>query len=130
VVVKATGTVAGTTLRQAQGRGYYPYGETRYSTGTLFTDRLFTGQQQLAGLGLYNYRARFYDPYSDPSGHMASKCNADGDCGDHTDADRSHDAYQLAYDYGSYARPGTAEDFSARARSENRELRHGLANFP
>jgi hypothetical protein len=28
-----------------------PYGETRYTTGSLFTDRLYTGQQQLAGLG-------------------------------------------------------------------------------
>ena len=27
------------------------YGEMRYSTGSLYTDRLFTGQQQLAGLG-------------------------------------------------------------------------------
>ena len=33
-------------------QGYYPYGETRYSTSSLYTDRLFTGQQPLAGLGL------------------------------------------------------------------------------
>jgi RHS repeat-associated protein len=56
VVVTATGTAVKGT------QGYYPYGETRYSTDTIFTDRLYTGQQQLAGLGLYNYKARFYDP--------------------------------------------------------------------
>jgi RHS repeat-associated protein len=39
-----------------------PYGETRYTTDSVITDRLYTGQQQLAGLGLYNYKARFYDP--------------------------------------------------------------------
>jgi len=43
--------------------GYCPFGETRYSTGSLPTDRLFTGQQQIAGIGLYNYKARFYDAY-------------------------------------------------------------------
>ncbi len=43
--------------------GYYPFGETRYSTGSLYTDKLYTGQQQVAGTGLYNYKARFYDPY-------------------------------------------------------------------
>ncbi|MFN8425675.1 MAG: hypothetical protein U0X87_05390 [Anaerolineales bacterium] len=29
---------------------YYPFGETRLSTGTLYTDKLFTGQRQVAGL--------------------------------------------------------------------------------
>jgi RHS repeat-associated protein len=56
VVTNASGGVVGT-------QGDYPFGETRYSTGALFTDKLFTGQQEIAGLGLYNYRARFYDPY-------------------------------------------------------------------
>jgi RHS repeat-associated protein len=55
VVTDASGTAVGT-------QGYYPFGETRYSTNTIITDRLFTGQQQLAGLGLYNYKARMYDP--------------------------------------------------------------------
>jgi RHS repeat-associated protein len=32
------------------------------TTGLLFTDRLYTGQQRLAGLGLYNYKARYYSP--------------------------------------------------------------------
>ena len=55
--------------------GYYPFGENRYynpgffrgSTGSLYTDKLYTGQQQVAGIGLpaprshagYNYKARF-----------------------------------------------------------------------
>jgi len=29
---------------------YYPYGETRISTGTIYTDKLFTGQRDM-GLG-------------------------------------------------------------------------------
>jgi RHS repeat-associated protein len=55
VVVNAGGSVVGEAR-------YYPFGKTRYSTGTLFTDRLYTGQQEITGLGLYNYKARFYDP--------------------------------------------------------------------
>ena len=43
---------------------YKPYGEPRWSTGTLPTDRRFTGQRsEEAGLGsLYDYGARFYSP--------------------------------------------------------------------
>ncbi|MCR4408538.1 MAG: hypothetical protein NUW24_16725 [Anaerolineae bacterium] len=41
---------------------YYPYGETRYTTGALPTDFTFTGQRAEAGLGLLDYRARFYAP--------------------------------------------------------------------
>jgi len=42
---------------------YYPYGETRVTTGTIYTDKLFTGQREMAGLGIYHYGARFYSPY-------------------------------------------------------------------
>jgi RHS repeat-associated protein len=41
---------------------YYPYGETRVPSGNMQTDRLFTGQRQIAGLGIYDYGARFYSP--------------------------------------------------------------------
>ena len=41
---------------------FYPFGETRLTTGTIYTDRLFTGQREMAGLGIYNYGARFYSP--------------------------------------------------------------------
>jgi RHS repeat-associated protein len=41
---------------------YYAFGETRLSTGTMLTDRLFTGQRQIAELGIYHYNARFYSP--------------------------------------------------------------------
>jgi RHS repeat-associated protein len=40
---------------------YYPYGETRYTEGTLQTDYGYTGQRQ-EDIGLYDYVARFYDP--------------------------------------------------------------------
>ena len=41
----------------------YPYGETRWSSGMMATDRRFTGQREETGLGLYDYVARRYDPY-------------------------------------------------------------------
>jgi RHS repeat-associated protein len=40
---------------------YFPFGESRNSTGTIATDRLFTGQR-LDDTGLYYYGARYYDP--------------------------------------------------------------------
>jgi RHS repeat-associated protein len=40
---------------------YYPWGGTRYSSGTTPTDYRFTGQQEIATIGLYFYNSRFYD---------------------------------------------------------------------
>ncbi len=51
----ATGNVVG-EMR------YYAFGETRLSTGNMFTDRLYTGQRQIAELGIYHFNARFYSP--------------------------------------------------------------------
>jgi RHS repeat-associated protein len=42
---------------------FYPFGRTRLTTGTMYTDRLFTGQREITGLGIYYYGARFYSPY-------------------------------------------------------------------
>jgi YD repeat-containing protein len=42
---------------------YYPFGETRVSTGSMVTDRMYTGQREVADLGLYFYNTCFYDPY-------------------------------------------------------------------
>jgi RHS repeat-associated protein len=55
VVADASGNILGT-------QRYYPYGDTRLTTGTIFTDKLFTGQREMAGLGIYHYGARFYSP--------------------------------------------------------------------
>ncbi len=55
VVLDASGNTVGENR-------YYPFGETRVTSGSLFTDRLFTGQRQMAGLGLYDYGTRFYSP--------------------------------------------------------------------
>ena len=60
--LSSTSVVTDTSGVKVGTQGYYPFGETRYTTDTLFTDRLYTGQQQIAGLGLYNYKARDYDP--------------------------------------------------------------------
>jgi len=43
---------------------HYPYGETR--SGAMPTDYQFTGQRRESGLGLYDYNARYYDPYVEP----------------------------------------------------------------
>ncbi|MCI0552167.1 MAG: RHS repeat-associated core domain-containing protein [Anaerolineae bacterium] len=55
VVTDTTGAVVGE-------QRYYPFGETRLTTGTLYTDKLFTGQREMAGLGIYHYQSRFYSP--------------------------------------------------------------------
>ena len=55
VVTDASGTILGE-------QRYYPFGETRLTTGTIYTDKLFTGQREMAGLGIYHYQARFYSP--------------------------------------------------------------------
>ncbi len=44
---------------QVGGIKYYPYGTTR--SGSVPTDRKFTGQRLDAGTGLYYYNARYYD---------------------------------------------------------------------
>ncbi len=46
VVIDATGTMAGEDR-------FYPLGETRFTTGTMPTDKLFTGQREITGLGIY-----------------------------------------------------------------------------
>lgn len=57
VTANADGTLAARAL-------YSPWGETRYSTGTIPTDARYTGQKQTLGAGLewlYFYNARWYD---------------------------------------------------------------------
>ncbi len=55
VVTDSTGTTVGEDR-------FYPFGETRFTTGTMQTDKLFTGQRAMAGLGIYNFGARYYSP--------------------------------------------------------------------
>ena len=53
-----TATTSGSKLAELR---YYPWGGVRYSYGTTPTDYRFTGQQEVASIGLYFYNARFYD---------------------------------------------------------------------
>ncbi len=63
VVTDASGNVLGENR-------YYAFGETRWSTGTILTDKLFTGQRAMrrpepvegTDLGIYHYQSRFYSP--------------------------------------------------------------------
>jgi RHS repeat-associated protein len=41
---------------------YYPWGGVRWASGTTPTDYRFTGQMEIATIGLYFYNSRFYDP--------------------------------------------------------------------
>jgi RHS repeat-associated protein len=41
---------------------YYPWGTTRYTSGTSPTTMQYTGQRVESSLGLLFYNARFYDP--------------------------------------------------------------------
>ena len=62
VVTDSTGAVVGEQRYCEAPLWGYPYGETRLTTGTIYTDKLFTGQREMAGLGIYHYGARFYSP--------------------------------------------------------------------
>jgi RHS repeat-associated protein len=55
VLTDASGNVLGENR-------YYAFGETRLSTGTILTDKLFTGQRAMTDLGIYHYQSRFYSP--------------------------------------------------------------------
>jgi len=41
---------------------YKAFGETRYTTGSLYTDYKFTGQREESALGIYFFVARWFDP--------------------------------------------------------------------
>ena len=41
---------------------YYPYGDNRGGAQSALTTKRFTGQYHEAGIGLYDYNARWYDP--------------------------------------------------------------------
>jgi RHS repeat-associated protein len=68
---------------------YRAWGETRYTTGAVGTDYRYTGQRQEAGLGLYYYRARWYDP---GLGRFTSPDNLGPTLG----LSKSHDLYGYA----------------------------------
>jgi hypothetical protein len=55
VVTDASGNAVGE-------QRYYPFGKTRTTSGSMYTDKLYTGQRD-TGLGIYYYNARFYSPY-------------------------------------------------------------------
>jgi len=56
-------TANGTTGAKVAEVRYKAWGENRYTSGTTPTTYRFTGQRQEAGVGLYDYGARWYDPY-------------------------------------------------------------------
>ncbi|WP_448600896.1 RHS repeat-associated core domain-containing protein [Thermoflexus hugenholtzii] len=67
-VYAAVGNPLGSVTVLAQGWSvagatrYLPYGAIRVENWLFPTDRGFTGQRWEQGLGLYDYKARFYDP--------------------------------------------------------------------
>jgi len=57
----STSEVSTATASLSERERYFPYGQVRYSSGTLPTTYTFTGQR-LDGTGLLYYGARYYDP--------------------------------------------------------------------
>ena len=43
-------------------QGYDAWGAMRYTHGTILTDKLYTGQRLSGDIGLYDYKARWFDP--------------------------------------------------------------------
>ena len=54
-----TTNISGTKISEVR---YYPFGETRYSSGTTSTTKRFNAKEQQTDIGLYDYGARFFDP--------------------------------------------------------------------
>jgi RHS repeat-associated protein len=54
-----TANLTGTKVSEAR---YYPFGETRYSNGSLPSDRTFTGQRADSYSNMYDMGARWYSP--------------------------------------------------------------------
>jgi RHS repeat-associated protein len=54
-----TTNISGTKVSEMR---YYPFGETRYASGTTVTPKQFNAKEQQTDIGLYDYGARFYDP--------------------------------------------------------------------
>jgi hypothetical protein len=52
-----------TTGQKVAELRYKPWGQVRYSAGNAQTTFRFTGQREEAGLDMYYYGARWYDPY-------------------------------------------------------------------
>jgi len=69
VVYYLHGDHLGGTVLTTDGEGrrvgevrYRPYGTERYRWGSIPTDRRFTGRRWDGEVGLYDYRARWYEP--------------------------------------------------------------------
>ncbi|RLC83572.1 MAG: hypothetical protein DRI79_13785, partial [Chloroflexi bacterium] len=58
----STAVVANSSGGKTGELRYYAWGETRYAYGTTPTAYRYTGQRLEAAIGLYYYRARWYDP--------------------------------------------------------------------
>ncbi len=54
-----TTNVSGTKVSEVR---YYPFGETRYSSGNTSTTKRFNAKEEQIDIGLYDYGARFYAP--------------------------------------------------------------------
>ncbi|MEJ5312686.1 MAG: RHS repeat-associated core domain-containing protein, partial [Anaerolineae bacterium] len=94
---------------------YYPYGEMR--SGAMATDRQYTGQRREIGLGLYDYNARYYDPY--PNRFIQADSIVPGAA-----SGSGGGAATLGYDSNTRLTPLTVNlgEFAAQVNAENREV--------
>jgi RHS repeat-associated protein len=58
----STSLVADSAGGKVSETRYMPWGETRHTSGYQPSDYMYTGQRAEAGIGLYYYNARWYDP--------------------------------------------------------------------
>ena len=61
-VNSTTKTILDSTYAVNSELRYKPWGTARYSSGSTPTTKRFTGQREDAGVGLYYYNARYYEP--------------------------------------------------------------------
>ena len=59
----STSIVADAAGNKVAETRYKPWGEVRYTSGTLPTDYTYTGQRSDSYINLLDYGARWYDPY-------------------------------------------------------------------
>ena len=58
----STSTITNDSGGYLASQGYDAWGATRYTHGMIPTDKQYTGQRLSGDLGLYDYKARWYDP--------------------------------------------------------------------
>jgi RHS repeat-associated protein len=97
---------------------YYPYGEAR--SGTMATDRRFTGQREETVIGLYDYKARYYDPvigrFIQADTIVPDSSKGQYNIGEHSCGQRNSRLTPLTTDLGEFVEQVNAENHQLQLR--------------